>query len=253
MSDHDTCNHAEGGGRRPIPDREDDTPLASRGISAAPAGIRSASADSPRALDREELKLEADWLFRKLVRRFVKERDKIALEGVSLPGLLVLGTIRREGEQRLGELAERLDFTSGAVTALCDKLESAGYAERRRSPSDRRSVALGITPAGRELLERTRSAGAYTVELLFGGLEPAELESRIGLFRELLQRLDGFAERVTERHEQSVAMPVAMPAPLQAVAEPAAVPEAAAAPDPHDPDPPAKPAAPQRRSPFIHY
>lgn len=63
---------------------------------------------------------EADWHFRKVVRRFVKERDKISVEGISLPGLLILNTIFRDGEQRLGELAEQLDFTSGAVTAICD-------------------------------------------------------------------------------------------------------------------------------------
>ncbi|QGG57808.1 MarR family winged helix-turn-helix transcriptional regulator [Paenibacillus sp. FSL W8-1187] len=204
------------------------------------------------APDREELKLEADWLFRKLVRRFVKERDKIALEGVSLPGLLVLGTILQEGEQRLGELAERLDFTSGAVTALCDKLESAGYAERRRSASDRRSIALAITPAGRKLLERTREAGAHTVELLFGGLGPAELELRIELFRELLQRLDGFAERVTERHEQASARAAAPSTAPDAA--PSTAPSAAPASSPSAlAEPPAKPAAPQRRSPFIGY
>ncbi|EFU40348.1 transcriptional regulator, MarR family protein [Paenibacillus vortex V453] len=58
---------------------------------------------------------EADWHFRRMVRRFVKERDKISVGGISLPGLLILNTIHRDdGEQRLGELAEQLDFTSGA-------------------------------------------------------------------------------------------------------------------------------------------
>jgi len=55
---------------------------------------------------------ETDWLFRKVVRRFVKERDRVTVEGISLPGMLILHKIIREGEQRLGDLAEELDFTS---------------------------------------------------------------------------------------------------------------------------------------------
>lgn len=67
--------------------------------------------------DRDWEALErTDWLFRKMVRRFVKERDRISVEGISLPGMLILHKIIREGEQRLGDLAEQLDFTSGAIT-----------------------------------------------------------------------------------------------------------------------------------------
>lgn len=33
---------------------------------------------------------ETDWIFRKVVRRFVKERDKVTVEGISLPGMLIL-------------------------------------------------------------------------------------------------------------------------------------------------------------------
>ncbi|MFD7525028.1 MarR family winged helix-turn-helix transcriptional regulator [Paenibacillus chitinolyticus] len=139
---------------------------------------------------------EADWLFRRLVRKFVKERDKISVEGIALPGMLILNSIHSQGEQRLGELAEQLDFTSGAVTALCDKLEAGGYAVRKRSESDRRSVALDITDKGRELLRRNGGLSAHMIGILFGGFTPEELERQIVFSRRLLERLDGFAEAV---------------------------------------------------------
>ncbi|WHX47030.1 MarR family winged helix-turn-helix transcriptional regulator [Paenibacillus woosongensis] len=139
---------------------------------------------------------EADWHFRRLVRRFVKERDKIAIEGVSLPGMLILNAILRDGEQRLGDLAEQLDFTSGAVTAICDKLEKQGYAIRRRSEADRRSVALHITEEGRRMVERNWAAGTYMIDTIFGTFTPDELETQILFFRKLHDRLEGFAEGV---------------------------------------------------------
>ncbi|WP_405081744.1 MarR family winged helix-turn-helix transcriptional regulator [Paenibacillus chitinolyticus] len=139
---------------------------------------------------------EADWLFRRLVRKFVKERDKISVEGITLPGMLILNSIDREGEQRLGELAEQLDFTSGAVTALCDKLEAGGYAVRKRSESDRRSVALDITDKGRELLRRNGGLSAHMIGILFGEFSPEELAHQIAFSQRLLEKLDGFAEAV---------------------------------------------------------
>ncbi|GAB6930993.1 hypothetical protein JCM10914A_49760 [Paenibacillus sp. JCM 10914] len=141
---------------------------------------------------------EADWYFRRTVRRFVKERDKISVEGISLPGLLILNTILREGEQRLGELAEQLDFTSGAVTALCDKLETHGFAVRRRSKTDRRSIVLEITEAGREMLQRNESVGAYMIEFLFGSFAQDELQAQIRFFKQLNDHLEGFADSVLQ-------------------------------------------------------
>lgn len=139
---------------------------------------------------------EADWHFRKVVRSFVKERDKISVEGISLPGLLILNTIFRDGEQRLGELAEQLDFTSGAVTAICDKLETSGFAIRRRSKTDRRAIALDITEAGRELLRRNENVGGYMIELIFGAFSHDELREQIHYFKRLNEHLEGFSDSV---------------------------------------------------------
>lgn len=150
---------------------------------------------------------EADWHFRKMVRRFVKERDKISVEGISLPGLLILNTILRDGEQRLGELAEQLDFTSGAVTALCDKLEAGGFAVRRRSKTDRRSVALDITDEGREMLKRNENIGGYMIEVIFGAFSHDELRDQIAYFKRLNDRLEGFADSVLGQSDSSAESP----------------------------------------------
>jgi len=45
-----------------------------------------------------------------------------------------------------GELARRVGVTTGAITGTLDRLESAGYAERRVDPADRRRIRLTVTP-----------------------------------------------------------------------------------------------------------
>ena len=54
------------------------------------------------------------------------------------------------------ELGKRLSLSSGAITALVDRLERTGHVERRPNPADRRSsvvlpVPEGLEEAGRHL------------------------------------------------------------------------------------------------------
>jgi DNA-binding MarR family transcriptional regulator len=55
------------------------------------------------------------------------------------------------------ELGRRLSLSSGAITALVDRLERTGHVERRPNPADRRSsvvlpVPEGLEEAGRHLI-----------------------------------------------------------------------------------------------------
>jgi DNA-binding MarR family transcriptional regulator len=160
---------------------------------------------------------ENDWLFRRMVRRFVKERDKISIEDIALPGFLILRTIQQRGLQKLGDLAEQLDLTSGAITALCDKLETKGFAERRRMQGDRRNVWLDITEEGRQLLERYPNLGQRGVKLLFGGFNEEELASQKDIFEKIYANLESFSENYMtmikeyEQQEKPVVRPPAAP------------------------------------------
>ena len=62
--------------------------------------------------------------------------------------LIALGHLYDEGPLTASELGERLRLTSGSVTALINRLEAAGYAERVENPDDRRSVLIEICPDG---------------------------------------------------------------------------------------------------------
>lgn len=152
-----------------------------------------------------ELLEEADWLFRKMVRRFVKERDRISVEGVALPGMMILHKIIREGEQRLSDLGDQLDLTSGAITALCDKLDSLGYTVRKRKDEDRRTVLLDITENGRAMFDRNRNIGARCITLLFEGFGREELSAQNRAFEKIIGNLAGFSEEILELAKQNAA------------------------------------------------
>jgi MarR family 2-MHQ and catechol resistance regulon transcriptional repressor len=61
---------------------------------------------------------------------------------------------RSGGYRPMGELVNATAFTSGGVTRLVDRMEVAGYLERRPCPTDRRVQHVGLTEAGRDMLRR---------------------------------------------------------------------------------------------------
>ncbi|WP_233221040.1 MarR family winged helix-turn-helix transcriptional regulator [Streptomyces carminius] len=56
-----------------------------------------------------------------------------------------------DGPVTPGMLRERLQLTSGAVTACLDRLERAGHIRRTRDSADRRTVHLHYASRGREV------------------------------------------------------------------------------------------------------
>jgi DNA-binding MarR family transcriptional regulator len=88
--------------------------------------------------------------------------------GLGLSEIAALEHLQRsQGGLTPTELGRRLSLSSGAVTALVDRLERTGHVERRPNPADRRSSVVlpipeGLEEVGRhfvsvagELLERT--------------------------------------------------------------------------------------------------
>ena len=64
--------------------------------------------------------------------------------------LAALEHLQGAGPMTQKHLGERLSMSPGAVTAMIDRLERRGYAERIPNPQDRRSALVRITKAGIE-------------------------------------------------------------------------------------------------------
>jgi DNA-binding MarR family transcriptional regulator len=76
---------------------------------------------------------------------------------VTETGLQCLYELARHGPSTPGELARRVNLTSGAASRMVERLQSAGYVRRVPDPHDRRRVVVEPT---RESLERI--SGYYT-------------------------------------------------------------------------------------------
>jgi DNA-binding MarR family transcriptional regulator len=100
------------------------------------------------------------------------------------------------------ELAEHTGLSSGATTAMIDRLEKAGLIERHRHPKDRRGTTLVLTKeAIRKLPQLFESLGKAMATLL-SGYSRKELEllvdffTKVGLlWQEERQRLQAHGRR----------------------------------------------------------
>jgi DNA-binding MarR family transcriptional regulator len=70
--------------------------------------------------------------------------------GMGPSELLALANLASDDDLGPSELAHRLHITTGATTALLDRLAARGHVVRERHPSDRRKVVLRLTPRAHE-------------------------------------------------------------------------------------------------------
>jgi DNA-binding MarR family transcriptional regulator len=115
-------------------------------------------------------------------------RTEEALNSIGLtPALFavlnVLGA--REGTIQQ-ELSADMAIDPSAMVKLINELESAGLAERRRRPGDRRAWEVSITPTGQRTLERAKRLVAQVEDEVLGGLTATDRSQLMTLLRRAL-------------------------------------------------------------------
>ena len=73
------------------------------------------------------------------------------LMGINRTDARCLDILEQDGSMSAGELAQKSRLTTGAITAVIDRLERVGYARRVADPSDRRRVLVEATPKAFEI------------------------------------------------------------------------------------------------------
>jgi DNA-binding MarR family transcriptional regulator len=116
------------------------------------------------------------------------ERYRQAVAGDSGLGVTetqAISALTVHGDRGQHELAADLGLSSGASTALVDRLERQGIAERYPHPTDRRRTYVRLTDAGQDVVRRS---GSWLAAALDGVVPDAE---------RLTQTLSTIAERLS--------------------------------------------------------
>lgn len=102
----------------------------------------------------------------------------------------------REG-MRQTELAESLEMEPIAVGRVIDRLQAAGFVERRPDPKDRRAWRLYVTDQARSVIADMELIARGIRKDAAKGIPVAELEQALGVLNRMkdnLQALDGGVE-----------------------------------------------------------
>lgn len=95
--------------------------------------------------------------------------------------LLVL--VAAEGERTVGDVAEHLGINQSNASRHCDRLEALGLLGRRRSRSDGRVVRVGLTEAGRGLVDAVTRQRRADVRRVLAAMTPEEAAGAVAALR----------------------------------------------------------------------
>ncbi|WP_331772034.1 MarR family winged helix-turn-helix transcriptional regulator (plasmid) [Embleya sp. NBC_00888] len=113
-----------------------------------------------------------------LARRMRVHSEAVLTElGLRPRHLVALTVLRHIDGSSQQALSAKLTLDRANVVGLLNELETAGLAERRRSPEDRRRHTVHITDAGLRMLAGAEFALAAAEEEVLGALTPAQRDS----------------------------------------------------------------------------
>jgi DNA-binding MarR family transcriptional regulator len=113
----------------------------------------------------------------------------LAERGLTLPRAELLWRLQRRGPATQRELSEDLRCTPRNVTGLVDALETAGLAERRPHPTDRRATLVTLTESGSKVAATMDAGYQTTGRELFDGFGEDELLAFVSGMDRVLGRI----------------------------------------------------------------
>ncbi|WP_228990698.1 MarR family transcriptional regulator [Streptomyces sp. DH8] len=101
-----------------------------------------------------------------------------ATAGMSAPGstsqLRLMYVVDGEDGIRMRTVCHRLASAPPTVTRMCDRLQAIGFLERLPCPDNGREIALRLTAAGREHLQRIRAQRDTVLHQAIANMSPGE-------------------------------------------------------------------------------
>jgi DNA-binding MarR family transcriptional regulator len=147
-------------------------------------------------MKRQALVAQVDRCVREVSAQSVVTSQAVADRfGLHTTDLEALDLILMRGQASAGDLAAATGLTSGAVTALIDRLAAAGYVERAADPNDRRRTLVRIVPHTVEPIQAVYEPMQKRMHELWSEFSDRELEVVVDF---LSRSLELAVECVTE-------------------------------------------------------
>lgn len=108
---------------------------------------------------------------------------------ITLPQMHTLEILGQQSPLRMKELAAKMGVTTGTLTVGVDRLERHGLVERIPHETDRRSILVTLTEAGRELYQEHHAHHLHLTREIQAALTPEETRQFEAILAKLAQAL----------------------------------------------------------------
>jgi DNA-binding MarR family transcriptional regulator len=126
-----------------------------------------------------------------LVRSIEGLRAHIAAkEQIAPTEMRALARISEAGELTPKHLANGLGLTTGAVTAVADRLVAGGLLARGAHPTDRRSLLLELTPDGQEVIDRISASFSDAMAGASRGATDKQIQETVRVILDTVDRIE---------------------------------------------------------------
>ncbi|MFQ5894587.1 MAG: MarR family winged helix-turn-helix transcriptional regulator [Nitrospinota bacterium] len=121
--------------------------------------------------------------------------QELAAHGITLPQFVVVLSLIHWGEGLIqAELADLLRVEGPSLARLLDRMEAAGWVERRASPSDRRAKRIFFGPKAKELWPLMRECALDINATARQGVGEEEIAQCLRTLERIRQNLTGRVE-----------------------------------------------------------
>lgn len=125
-----------------------------------------------------------------IVQGFARRQAQELYKGkITLPQLLILDFLLRQGESRMTDIARFMQVTTPAMTGIIERLVRDGYVTRVYHPEDRRIIKVKLTTKGRALVEKINAQRQEMLINIFGHISEADRADYLRILRQIREVL----------------------------------------------------------------
>jgi DNA-binding MarR family transcriptional regulator len=121
--------------------------------------------------------------------------------GVTLPMWRVMIALWKNGDQRLGDIAERTSIDISTLSRLLGTLHRKRFIVRRRSGTDGRALSVSLTEKGRAMTERILPIASHYEDVAIQGINQSDVQRLKKILIKVFSNIHVFDEEFAARQK----------------------------------------------------
>lgn len=126
-----------------------------------------------------------------IMKGFARRQSNDVYKGkITLPQLLILERLNRQGASKMTDLAKFMKVTTAASTGIVQRLVMSGYVQREYDQSDRRIIRIRLSAKGIELLKKINQQRTQSVTKIFSQISENDRGEYLRILTQVKDILD---------------------------------------------------------------